>query len=91
MTDPAVIRPARADDLDAILVLWARHAAYEAASFHPDRAREPLGRLLFGPAPRIHCLVAQIGDSLVGYATCAQEASTWRAALHVHMDCAFSI
>jgi ribosomal protein S18 acetylase RimI-like enzyme len=89
----AVIRPARASDLEEILVLCAEHATFERASFQPDGARGPLARLLFGEPPRLWCLLADVeaeaGGALAGYATFALELSTWRAAQYVHMDCLY--
>ena len=89
MPAASVIRPAQESDLGEILLLCAEHAGFERSSFCPEQARGSLGRFLFGERPRARCLVAQVGGSVVGYATYALEFSTWRAAEYVHMDCLF--
>lgn len=43
-----------------------------------------------GDSPRLRCLVAELPDgSLVGYATCAPELSTWDGVAYLHMDCLY--
>jgi GNAT superfamily N-acetyltransferase len=85
----ATLRPARAEDLDAVVDLCAEHAAFERAPFCEEQVRRALGPFLFGEPPRAWCIVADVDSKLVGYATYSLEFSTWRAAEYVHMDCLF--
>ncbi len=67
--DTIIIRLARPSDLDEIIRLCAAHAEYEQADYDPAGKRKRLGPLLFGPSPRLFCLVAERAGALVGYAT----------------------
>lgn len=89
MFPPTTVRSAHPDDLDEIIRLCAAHAEYERADYDPAGKRERLDGLLFGPSPRLFCLVAERADSLVGYATWSEEVSTWDAWLYAHMDCLY--
>lgn len=88
-SDSTVIRPPGSDDLDDLVRLCADHAAYERADYDAEGKREELARLVFGPAPRIHCLVAANGPRLVGYATWTYDASTWDAREFAYLDCLY--
>ncbi|MGI5380052.1 N-acetyltransferase family protein [Streptomyces sp. CA-251387] len=68
----------------------AEHAAYEGAAPPAAGLSQRLASLLFGPeAPRLRCFVAELGDEIIGYASCAPELSTWDGAEYLHMDCLF--
>jgi ribosomal protein S18 acetylase RimI-like enzyme len=88
-----LIRSATSDDLEALLGLVARHAEFEHATFDPTGVIERWHATLVGPSSVAHCLVAEAaapdGSSLVGYATCSLEFSTWAAARFLHMDTLF--
>jgi GNAT superfamily N-acetyltransferase len=84
-----LIRPARPRDIDQLVELCARHAAYEKAKFSPEGKAERLRSALFRKNPRLWCLVAADRKSIVGYATWTRDFSTWRAADYLHMDCLF--
>lgn len=65
MTDPIQIRPARAEDTDAILDMVADLSAH-----HGDTATltaEVLRRDAFGPEPWVHILLAESGGAICGY------------------------
>lgn len=85
------IRWARPEDLDDIVELCAEHAQFEQASYSREGKRELLQRHLFGPSPRVRCLVADgpADTPLAGYATFTLEFSTWDAAEFVHVDCLY--
>jgi len=84
---PAIIvRPVRRNDLEALVRLCADHAVFERSEYDPAGAAERLAGLLFGPEPRLHCLVAERDGRPVGYASWSIEVSTWEASLHAHMD-----
>lgn len=83
------IRPVRPDDLGAVALLCAAHAAFERAPAPPADLADRLRPALFGPRPRLWCLVACAGDGIVGYLTYTLEYATWRAAEFVHLDCLY--
>lgn len=83
------IRKATPPDLPELVRLCIEHAAYERSDFDPAGKEEALHQMLFGLGARLHCLVAEEADGLIGYATFSVECSTWDAAYYVHMDCLF--
>ncbi|MFE3070246.1 GNAT family N-acetyltransferase [Streptomyces sp. NPDC059247] len=87
---PAPVRHARPEDLARVVELVREHTAFERAAPPPPDLADRLRGLLFAtPAPRLGCLVATVGDAVVGYATCAPEISTWDGAEYLHMDCLY--
>jgi ribosomal protein S18 acetylase RimI-like enzyme len=83
------IRPAHPDDLDALLVLCAEHAAYERLAPPAHEAAQALSAALWGTAPRASCLVTYRGQELLGYASYSLEFATWTGREYVHLDCLF--
>jgi GNAT superfamily N-acetyltransferase len=83
------IRPARPEDLEAIVALCGEHAAFEQAAFSAEGKAEMLRRALFYPPSRAWCLVVQYGNEIVGYAACSPEFSTWMGCEYLHMDCMY--
>jgi GNAT superfamily N-acetyltransferase len=83
------IRPATRTDLPAVAALCAAHAAFERADPPPADLAARLAPKLFSTSPRAWCAVADFHGSLVGYATCSLEFSTWYAAEYLHLDCLF--
>ncbi len=85
------VRAAARADLPGVSALAAAHAAYERAAPPPADLADRLAPLLFdGPAPRLHVLVVAAQDgTLVGYASCAPELSTWQGRSYLHLDCLF--
>lgn len=76
-------------DLAELVELCAEHAAFEQAPYSREGRTQGLEELLFGEPPRLYGWVVEAPLSLVGYATVALEASTFDAALYLHMDCLF--
>jgi L-amino acid N-acyltransferase YncA len=89
MASKVSIRPAEPGDLESVVRLCAEHAAYERAPFSPEGKRERLNAAVFASVPRLLCFVAEAGSSIVGYATCTRDFSTWKAADYLHLDCLF--
>ena len=85
----ADIRRARPDDLSGLVGLMREHAAYERAAAPPQDLGDRLPRLLFGDSPRLAAFVAEQHGTLLGYATCSTEVSTWEAREFLHLDCLF--
>ena len=91
MTAAVAIREARPEDLGEITRLCAAHAAYERLVLTFDGHGDRLGQALFGPRPRLGCLVAGRAGRLDAYVTFAREYSTWRAAPFLHVDCLYVV
>jgi GNAT superfamily N-acetyltransferase len=85
-----VVRRVRPEELADVVALITEHAVYEKAEPPAPGLEERLWSLLFGsPAPRLRCLVAELDGTVVGYATCSAEVSTWDGTEYLHMDCLF--
>jgi len=89
MKNQYTLRPARPDDIGALVELCAEHAAYEQAEYSPEGKAARLAAHLFKPEPSVHCLVAEANGQVVGYATYSKEFSTWDAGHYLHMDCLY--
>jgi GNAT superfamily N-acetyltransferase len=77
---PRTIRPARREDLPRIWELLLGLAAYERLEHEVSGTAEELGAHLFGPNPGLTCVVADAGDTLVGYALVYPTYSSFRTA-----------
>lgn len=90
MSGGPVVRRVRPEELADVVALITEHAAYEKAEPPAPGLEERLRSLLFGsPEPRLRCLVAELDGTVVGYATCSAEVSTWDGTEYLHMDCLF--
>src|SRR5258707_13725015 len=87
MVPKPLVRVAQPGDIDEVVRLCAEHALFEKAKFSPDGKANRLHSALFSSLPRLWCFVAEAGSSIVGYATCTKDYSTWRAADYLHVDC----
>ncbi|WP_412544018.1 GNAT family N-acetyltransferase [Longispora sp. K20-0274] len=83
-----IIRPARPEDLPALVDLCVAHAAFERAAIDPTGLADRLAAALFGTG-RLGCLVLDADGRLDGYATFGREFSTWAGAEYTHLDCLF--
>jgi ribosomal protein S18 acetylase RimI-like enzyme len=83
------IRKANINDINEIIKLCAEHAEYEKADYSSEGKSEKLASFLFSDNPRLYCLIAEIENEIVGYATYMFEFSTWDAEFYTHMDCLF--
>ncbi|POY39374.1 N-acetyltransferase [Solitalea longa] len=84
-----LIRPVEEKDLDQLVLLCERHAAYEQAVYSSVGKSEKLQKALFSENPKLFCLVVESSEELVGYSTYTFDFSTWDAALFLHMDCLY--
>jgi GNAT superfamily N-acetyltransferase len=83
------IRNATPADLPQLIDLMAAHAAFERAALDRIGLAERLMASLIGPGARATCAVAEVDrplPRLVGYATMANEFSTWSGRDYLHMD-----
>ncbi|MCR6640437.1 MAG: GNAT family N-acetyltransferase [Sporocytophaga sp.] len=76
-------------DLPVLIELCAKHAAYEQAVYDAQNKEKLLKAALFGDKPQLHCLVAEVDDEVIGYASFTFDYSTWSAASFLHLDCLF--
>jgi GNAT superfamily N-acetyltransferase len=89
MAGKPLVRVVKPDDLEEIIRLCAEHALFEKTKFTPEGKANSLRRGLFATVPRLWCFVVESGSSVVGYATCTKDYSTWRAADYLHLDCLY--
>lgn len=84
------VRPPLPADLPALVALCEAHADYERAGPVAADLAERLHPALFGPEPRLGCLVLAGPDGeLAGYATFTRDFSTWSGAEYTHLDCLY--
>ena len=85
----AEIRRARPGDLTGLVGLMREHAAFELAAPPSEDLGDRLPSVLFGDSPRLVAFVAEQAGTLLGYATCSAEVSTWEAREFLHLDCLY--
>src|SRR4051812_30156548 len=84
-----LIRACEVDDLDKLIILCQHHAAYEKASYYPEGKKQALHDAIFSGTKPLNCLLVQVGQELVGYATWTFDFSTWDAQTFVYLDCLY--
>jgi GNAT superfamily N-acetyltransferase len=89
MEPKPLVRVARLSDIDQLIKLSSEHARFEKATFFPEGKADRLSSAIFADIPRLWCFVAESRVSIVGYATCTKDFSTWGAADYLHMDCLY--
>ena len=89
MKSNGIIRFAIPKDIHQILELCELHAVYEKASYSRKGKAKQLEADLFGPHPKLYCLVAEQHDGLIAYATYMKQYATWDAAEYFYMVCLF--
>lgn len=83
------IRDCRETDLDKLVALCGKHAAYEQAAYNPDGKKERLNDAIFSGNRQLTCLVVEVGNTIVGYATYTFDFSTWDAQRFIYLDCLY--
>jgi len=91
MEDRIKIRFVIEEDLDDIITLCKRHAAYEKAGYNEEGKKEALFKGFFSPSPSLYCFVAVKGERVVGYATYMFQYSTWEADRYTYLDCLYLV
>lgn len=83
------IRFAKEKDVPQIIALCAAHASYEKTKFKSDNKQELLSKHLFHSSNAIKCLVVELHNEIVGYATFMKQFSTWDACFYLYLDCLY--
>lgn len=77
-TDDPIIRPVRESDLAQWLPLWQGYQAFYRAHL-PEEVTRLTWQRFFDAAEPVHCLVAERGERLVGFAHYLFHRTTWLA------------
>jgi len=85
------IRFARETDIHSIIELCQLHAIYEKAEYSKKGKAHQLSKDLFSKAPKLYCLVVEIDNKLIAYATYMKQYATWDAGDYIYMDCLYVI
>ena len=82
-----MIRPAVPDDVPVVLGLVHELATYEREPDAVVATEESFRTALFGPSPRVHCLVAESsGGEVVGFAVYFVNFSTWLGTHGIYLE-----
>lgn len=84
-----MIRFIREDEMDKLIGLCEKQAAYERASYEENGKKEALSEAIFSDNPKLFCLVAKERGEIVGYATYMFQYSTWEASYYTYLDCLY--
>lgn len=76
-------------DLDELMILCKEHAEYEKSEFRHEKKKESLSKHLFNKNKTLYCIIVEIDNKVVGYATYMKQFSTWDASFYLYMDCLF--
>jgi len=83
------IRFAKEKDIDQIVVLCKVHADFEKAPFDSQNKATLLSNYFFEENGTIKCLVVELNNEIMGYATFMKQFSTWDANFYMYLDCLF--
>ncbi len=83
------IRFAKENDLKQIIVLCGKHALFEKTEYNPKNKAELLAKHLFNSSNTIKCLVVELNNDILGYATFIKQFSTWDANFYIYLDCLY--
>ncbi|GAA3646483.1 GNAT family N-acetyltransferase [Flavivirga jejuensis] len=82
------IRIAEKKDFEAIKKLVKAHAKFEKAGTLSNNSLNRLSNYIFN-IDVVECLVVELNDEIVGYATFMKQFSTWNANYYIYLDCLF--
>jgi len=80
------IRPATPADIPEILALIRELAEYEHEPYNALATHADLLRDGFGPTPRFHALIAEVGHAPAGFALYFHNYSTWRGHAGIYLE-----
>ena len=81
-----MIRPATVDDVPVVVRLVHELATYEREPDAVVATEEHFRTALFGPDPRVHCLVAEDSGKTVGFAIWFVSFSTWLGTHGIYLE-----
>lgn len=85
----ANIRFALPKDMEQVVELCQAHAAYEQSEYNPTDKVGQLTKYFFEMPAIAYCLVVEMDQQIVGYATFMKQFSTWDAAFYLYLDCLY--
>lgn len=80
------IRPARPGDAALVLELIRALAVYEKLAHEVDATEALIDAVLFGPAPRAFCEIAELDGAPVGFALWFYSFSTFRSRHGIYLE-----
>jgi len=89
MTSEPKIRFIEYNDLKKLVQLCELHAIFEKSEYNSLGKEKELGGHLFSENPALYCLVVEIDNEIIGYATYMKQFSTWDASFYIYLDCLF--
>jgi GNAT superfamily N-acetyltransferase len=81
-----LIRPATVDDIPVVVRLVRELATYEREPDAVVATEEHFRTALFGPDPKVHCLVAEDTGAVVGFAIWFVSFSTWLGTHGIYLE-----
>ncbi|MBS0410531.1 MAG: GNAT family N-acetyltransferase [Proteobacteria bacterium] len=81
-----IVRPARPDEADLVLRFIRELAEYERLLHEVKTTREDVARILFGPAPRAFCDIAELDGAPIGFALWFYSVSTFEGRHGVYLE-----
>ena len=81
-----MIRAATVDDVPVVVRLVHELATYEREPDSVVATEEHFRTALFGPDPKVHCLVAEAGGEVVGFAIWFLNFSTWLGTHGIYLE-----
>ncbi len=89
MSDKTIIRFAEKKDINDLVELCRLHAEYEQSEYSTEDKERLLSEQLFSELAPLHCIIAELNNEMVGYASYMKQFSTWDANFYIYMDCLF--
>jgi len=83
------IRLCEEEDLQDLVGLCTRHAAYEQASYNYDGKAERLFQAIFQSPKRLYCHIITVEQKAIGFFSYTFDYSTWDAAEFLYLDCLY--
>lgn len=91
MNENLKIRFTKPKDIARIVELCGEHSEFEKKEFNSGGKATKLGKALFCENPKLFCILSEMNDETVGFATYMKQFSTWEAEDYVYMDCLYLI
>lgn len=83
------LRKVAEGELSRLVHLMEAHADFEQADFNYTHQEQRLKEKMFDTKDPLYCFVAAHKDTLVGYATCIRQYTSWEANYYLYVDCLY--